>query len=245
MKKLLIAVTLLCLHFQFSAAIDPPKFKYGFGGGVNLSNISELQAYLLYEDVSGETYSSRYSTLFSNFGSQFFFHGEFLFNKIILALKPGVYTYSFGKTDEVIFNTETVEQHSSFLLRYINIPVEVKWMIGSGTFKPYIGGEGSFGYLMKESGSASNSFIKPRFSAGPVAGGYFSFSNFDLVASLGYDMGLHIITSKDNRFNTSIDTPFSQSDLILHNLNISLSILFSLEKSNLLKSLECPKPQRR
>jgi hypothetical protein len=239
MNKLLTFFAVITITVIPGYGIDSPQFKYGFGGGVNFSNILEKNSYSLFEDVSGEKYSSEYSMLFLNLGSQFFFHGEFVFNKFILAAKPGAYTFNFGKTDEIVFNTETVKQESNYLLRYLNMPVEAKWIMGSGDFKPYIGGEVSIGYLMRQGGSANNSFIKPRIAGGPVIGSYYSFSNFDLVASFGYDLGFHIITSKDNRYNTSIETPYSQSDLTLNSLHFSLSVLFSFKESSLKKSLEC------
>jgi hypothetical protein len=245
MKKLLTIIAVTIITATTSFCIDPPKFKYGFGGGINFSNILEKKTYSLFEDISGEKYTSNYSFMFGNLGSQFFFHCEFAFDKIILAIKPGAYTYKFGKTDEIVFNSEAVEQNTEFLLRYMNFPVEVKWMIGSGKFKPFIGGEGAFGYLMRQGGDANNTFIKPRFSAGPIGGAYYSFKDFDLNLTSGYDMGLHIITSKDNRYNMSVDNPFSQSDIVLNNLHASISVLFSFEKSNLKKSLECVKFKKR
>jgi hypothetical protein len=241
MNKLLTLITVTGITAITCFGIDPPKFKYGLGGGINFSNIIEKKSYPLYEDISGEEYNSKYSLMFVNIGSQFFFHGEFVFDQIILAIKPGTYTYKFSKTDEVVFNNEVFEQNSNYLLRYMNFPLEVKWMIGDGNVKPFIGIEGAYGYLMRQGGDANNSFIKSRFSAGPVGGAYFSFENFELVFASGYNMGLHIINSKDNRYNTSTDNPFSQSDIILNNLHASLSVLFSFEKSNLKKSLECVK----
>lgn len=245
MNKLLTLIAVTGITAINSFAIDAPKFKYGFGGGVNFSNVVEKNSYPLFEDISGEDYSSDYSLMFGNLGSQFFFHGEFEFNKIILAFKPGTYTYKFSKTDEIDFNSETVEQNTGYLLRYMNFPVELKWIIGSGTVKPFIGAEGAFGYLMRQGGGANNSFIQPRFSAGPVGGAYYSFKNFDLVFSTGYNLGLHVITSKENRYNMSVENPFSQSDIKLNSLHAALSVLFSFEKSNLKKSLECVKFKKR
>ncbi len=227
MKKLLTGVLLLSLHFN-AFSIDPPKFTYGLGGGINFSNIYEANTYLLYEDMSGTTYESYYSPMFSNLGSQFFFHGEFAFNSFFLAFKPGIYTYNFSKTDEIIFNNEQLEQVSSYLLRYIQMPLEVKWVVGSGTLKPFIGGQGTPGFILRQGGTGNHSFIRPRFSAGPIAGAYIALQDFDIVLTAGYDYGLHIITNKSDRYNTTSGVTYSQSDIKQHNLNVSLSILFSI-----------------
>lgn len=240
--------SIACLWFLFSMlsfSVEPPSFKYGLGGGVNFSNIQVAAVYPLYEDLSGAEYASDYSLMFSNLGSQFFFHGEFDFKHIVLAFKPGAYTYKFSRTDEIVFNEETSEVNSTFLLRYFQMPVEAKWIMGSGTFKPYIGLEGSFGYLLRQGGSGNHSFIHPRFSAGPIVGSYYSFENIDLVFTVSYDYGLHIINDKADRYNTTSGTSYSQSDIKLHALSFSLSVLFSMDKSKARKGLDCVYPNNR
>jgi hypothetical protein len=244
-KRLLLSLILgACLLFQVNA-IDPPTFRYGFGGGINFSMIQEINSFPLYEDMSGATYESNYSPIFSNLGSQFFFHGEFNFNSIILAFKPGIYTYKFSKTDEVIFVNETQEYISNHLLRYIQMPLEAKWVLGNNTLKPFVGGELSPGYILRQGGSGNHSFIHPRISAGPIAGTYITLENFDIVFTAGYDYALHITTRKDDRYNTITGTSYSQSDIKQHNLNFSLSLLFSMGKSRSRKSLDCVYPNSR
>jgi hypothetical protein len=244
-KRLYIALILVSLFNFFTCAAARPDFKYGFGVGVNLALIQANSSYPLYEDLTGAQYSSKYSTLFQNFGNQYFFHGELQFNNIILALKPGTYTYRFFKTDEIIFTDETLNEKSSYLLRYLQVPLEAKWIIGNGTFKPFIGADISYGQLLRQGGNGNHSFIHPRISAGAVTGAYYELKSFDLNLTLGYDYGLHIITDKKARYNTSSVIAYSQSDIVMHNLSFSLSVLFSLSKSNLLKSLECITPKRR
>lgn len=243
--KRLLTVALLVLIAGYNAFSDPPTFQYGFGGGVNFSNIQVINSYPLYEDMSGTTYESSYSGLFRNLGSQYFFHGEFTFSSFYLSFKPGVYTYNFTKTDQILFNSETLEPSSTHLLRYLQMPVEAKWVVGSGTLKPFIGGEVSPAWLLRQGGSGNHSFIRPRFSLGPVGGFYYSLASFDIVLTAGYDYALHVTTSKSDRYNVTTGTSYSQSDIRQHNLNISLSILFSLEKGKSIKELECTYPNKR
>ena len=245
MTRLSLTVGLFFVIVPLSFSIEPPEFKYGLGGGVNFSLIQESNTFSLYEDLTGAEYESEYSPLFTNLGSQFFFHGEFAFNKLILAFKPGVSSYNFSKTDEVVFNTEIMEENSSFLLRYFQFPLEFKWIIGNGNFKPFLGVEGAYSHLLRQGGSGNHSFIHPRFSAGPIGGGVYSFDNFDLLLTLGFDNALHITNNKADRYNTSLISPYAQSDIRQHNLNASVSILFSIGQSNLHKSLECVYPKSR
>ena len=69
--------------------------------------------------------------------------------------------------------------------------------------------------------------------------------SFDLVFTAGYDYNPHIITRMTDRFETTSSAPFSQSDIKLHSLYAELSILFSFDKSNLKKALECKFPKQR
>lgn len=243
-RLLLIIVSGICLIFQLRA-IDPPTFRYGLGGGINFSMIQEVNSFPLYEDISGTTYESFYSPIFSNLGSQFFFHGEFNFNSIIFAFKPGIYTYKFSKTDEIVFVNETLEYASTHLLRYIQMPLEAKWIVGNNTLKPFVGGELSPGYILRQGGNGNHSFIHPRISAGPIAGAYISLKSFDIVFTTDYNYALHVTTKKDDRYNTITGTSYSQSDIKQHNLNLSLSFLFSMGESKSRKSLDCVYPNSR
>src|SRR5512147_3050352 len=124
MLKFIVSANLLFILVFHTCGRTTPGFKFGFGTGINLSSVQELNAYPLYEDLTGLTYSSEYSQMFSNRGMQYFFHGELGLDRFVLAIKPGTYSYRFKKTDEIIFTSETREQQSSYLLRYFQIPVE-------------------------------------------------------------------------------------------------------------------------
>lgn len=239
-------IALLLLLIVCSSTVEAQKtFRYGLGGGINFANISEITSYPLFEDVSGEPYSSQYSSIFSNLGSQFFFHGEWELKQLIVAIKPGIYSYNFSKTDEVLFNSEPVEQSNSYLLRYFQIPLEARIVMGSGNFRPYIGGGIAYGHLLQIGGDGTNSFIHPKFTAAPLVGAYYSFTNFDLVLDLGYNIGLHSITRESSRVNTTSRTPYSQSDIKLNDLYASVSIIFALSQGGESKgALDCPAPSK-
>jgi hypothetical protein len=243
-KNAILAVAFLLLQLISSNLFAQPEFKYGFGGGVNFSNIIEVNSYPLFEDITGEEYSNSYSLLLSNIGNQFFFHGEFVFDKLIIALKPGTYTYKFNKTDEIIFNSVSVKQTNAYLLRYIQIPLELKYRIAIGKLKPFLGGSFSYGHLLSQTNNGTHSFIRPKLSAGGIIGTYYSLNNIDLVLTAGYNLGLHNITQKSDRYNTTSTSPYSQSDITLNNLHLSLSVLFALNNEAPKGALACPSIQK-
>ncbi len=243
MKTISCLLTIAAIVFFHPNIKAQPTFKYGFGGGINFSHITETNSFPLFESISGDEYSSTYASVFSNIGNQYFFHGVLHFSQLVLALKPGTYTSKFSKTDEIPFNTETVTQTSDYLLRYINIPLEIKYLFGQGSLAPFIGGSISYGHLLRQGGTGNHSFIKPKFVTGPILGTYYAFENFDLVLTLGYDYGIHNITDKANRYDTSSLTPYSQSDIKLNSLYATISVLFSIDKQQMSKGgLDCPTP---
>ncbi len=232
-----IAVAIL---FPQQEILAQPQFKYGFGGGVNFTKIDDLVSYPIYEDISGADYSSSYAPFFSNLGTQFFFHGEVELEQFTIALKPGIYSHKFSKSDEILFNSESYLQESSYILRYINIPVEAKYIIGKSQFRTFFGGSISYGHLLQQGGAGNHSFIRPKFVVGPVVGAYYEIAGFDLNLTVGYDSGLHVVTKKSDRYNTGSLTPYSQSDIKLNQLYATLSILFSLERNENKGSIDCP-----
>jgi hypothetical protein len=243
MKKQLTLIIICCLFAEYSFSIDPPQFKFGAGGGVNFSKIADKNSYPVTDINSGDQYTSEYSKLLSNPGYQFFLHGELAFNGFNLALKPGYYNYRFSKTDEISSGSGTTQSGANYSLGYLSAPLEAKWFINWGKNNPYIGGEFTYGYLLRQGGNAGNSFRRSRFSAGPVFGINFELQAFDLVFSSGYDIGLNRIT-RDNDSQNIVGMPYSPQDIKLSNLHFSLSVLFDIGKSGFRKSLDCPKIQR-
>ena len=59
------------------------------------------------------------------------------------------------------------------------------------------------------------------------------------LLSLGYQNGLHVITMKDDRYNTAVSSSFSQSDLSLNEIYVNLSLLFTLQKQPFKSGKKC------
>lgn len=215
------------------------QLRIGFGGGVNFAQIIDLEPYNIYEDLSGASYLNTYSDIFQNIGNQYFVQIEWFNDYIIVTLKPGTYTYRFSKLNEIVFSNETVEQENPYLLRYFTVPLEVRYRFDLQRFRPYAGGSVAYSNLLGSLDASNKTFINPKFTAGAVAGTYIDLRYVILDLNVGYHMGLHNITNKADRFETGGGGTFAQDDIMLNDLQINLSILFSLSKQKHYSNVEC------
>ena len=213
--------------------------RIGFGGGANTAQIAVLESYNVFEDLTGTNYVNEYSAVLQNIGNQYFMHAEWFNDFFIVTLKPGTYTYRFHKTNEVVFNNETTSQQTPYLLRYMTVPVEIRYRFDLQRFRPYAGVGGSYSHLLRSNDPSNQTFIRSRFAAGPVAGTYIDLRYVILDLNVGYHLGVHNITSKFNRFETGSGSTFAQDDIMLNDLQINLSLLFSLQKQKHYSNVEC------
>jgi len=241
-RKVAIVIGILFLVSQGISAqrtgfLD--HLRIGFGAGANMAHIIDLQSYSLYEDLTGATYESRYSELGKNFGNQYFVQAEWTRDPLVVTLKPGTYTYRFSQLNELVFNGETIGQEVPFLLRYLSLPAEVRYNMDLQRFRPYAGIAIAYSLLLGSNDPASQTFIRSRFSAGLSTGTYIDLRYVILDLNAGYQSGLHNIARKQERFETGSGTAFAQDDLLLNHLQISLSLLFSLQKQKHYSNVEC------
>ncbi len=222
---------------QRSGFLD--HLRIGFGAGANSAQIMVLESYNIYEDLAGNTYGNHYSGMLQNIGNQYFIQAEWYSKNLILSLKPGTYTYRFSKINEIIFSNETVEQVTPYLLRYLSVPLEVRYNLDLKRFRPYAGLTAAYSHLLGSNDASNQTFIRPKITAGAVAGTYIDLRYIILDLNLGYHAGLHNITSKPNRFETGSGSTFAQDDILLNNLQVSLSLLFSLQKQKYFSNVEC------
>lgn len=215
------------------------QLRIGFGGGANAAHIVDLEPYNVFEDLTGETYENGYSDILKNIGNQYFVQVEWFNDFLIVALKPGTYTYRFSKLKEIVFSDETVEQETPYLLRYISIPIEARYRFDLQRFRPYAGVTASYSHLLGSHDASNQTFIRPKFTAGAVTGTYIDLRYVILDLNVGYHVGLHNITNKADRFETGSGDIFAQNDISLNDLQINLSILFSLQKQKHYSNVEC------
>jgi hypothetical protein len=215
------------------------QLRIGFGGGVNMAHILVLESYNIYENLSGASYENSYSNMFKNIGNQYFVQVEWFSKFLIVALKPGTYTYRFSKLNEIEFTNETVEQETPYLLRYFTIPMEARYNVDLQRFRPYAGGSVAYSHLLGSLDASNETFIRSKFTAGAVAGTYIDLRYVILDLNVGYHFGLHNITNKADRYASGSGETFAQDDIMLNDLQINLSILFSLQKQKHYSNVEC------
>ncbi len=236
---LVVGIILSTLNLMAQRGSFLDHLRIGFGGGANSSQVVVKESYNIFEDLTGNTYNNGYTGMLQNIGNQYFVQVEWFNDYLILALKPGTYTYRFSKFNEVIFTQETVEQEVPYLLRYISVPLEARYRLDLNRFRPYAGISVAYSNLLGSFDATNQTFIRPKFTAGAVAGTYIDLRYVILDLNVGYHMGLHNITSKSNRFETGNGSTFAQDDILLNDLQISLSVLFSLQKQKHYSNVEC------
>ena len=215
------------------------NFKYGFGGGLVISQIVENEAFNIYEDLSGANYESTYSTFFSNISSHYYFHAEYQSQNLRVALRPGTYSYRFQKNNAITFDNDVLNYSYPFLLRYFNIPIDLKYTVGMNNFTPVIGINVAYGMLMGSANGENSSFIGSKITLGPMAGLYYDLNMFSLNFNAIYSLNTHVITNMSDRYITSVQNASSQSDIRLNDLSFSLGVLFSLEKKRFRNRNSC------
>jgi len=241
-SKLILIVAGLALLTQAGSAQQGSfldHLRIGFGAGANSAHIIDLEPYNIYEDLTGIQYENSYTGMLQNIGNQYFVHAEWFNNFIIVALKPGTYTYHFSKLNEVVFTNETVEQVTPYLLRYLSVPVEVRYNLDLQRFRPYAGILASYSHLLGSHDASNQTFIRPKIAAGATVGTYIDLRYIILDLNAGYHAGVHNITSKTDRFEAGSGSTFAQDDILLNGLHVSLSILFSLQKQKNYSNVEC------
>ena len=72
-----------------------------------------------------------------------------------------------------------------------------------------------------------------------MAGTYIDLRYVILDLNVAYNAGLHNISNESGRFETGSGSTFAQDDILLNDLQLSLSILFSLQKQKHYSNVEC------
>jgi hypothetical protein len=132
-----------------------------------------------------------------------------------------------------------VEQETPYLLRYLSVPVEIRYNLDIQRFRPYAGLTAAYSHLLGSHDASNQTFIRPKISAGAVAGSYMDLRYIILDLNVTYQAGVHNIASKSDRFGAGSGSTFAQNDILLNNLQVSLSILFSLQKQKHYSNVEC------
>lgn len=236
---LFLSLALLAQRGQFTQ-----NLKLGLGGGVNFAVTNVSSDIVIYEDLAGNEITTEYSPVFKNFGHQYFFLAEYSLSPLVIGLRPGTYSYNFSSENTLVFEDSEVTESHDYTLRYFEIPLDVKYLFTDRKLQPFLGGTIAWGTLLGKGSTTGNGFIHNRFTLGLNAGAYYDTGFITFVLTSGYNYGLHVITSKSNRFETAAGSPYSIGDIKLNHLFANLSLLFSLEKKRFASFSKCVYPYR-
>ena len=278
MKKhlLLIMLTLGFSHFAFAARGDKnkPTWLVGFSGGINLTQPSVLNAFGVTNQLGSTTLLSPkdYNPSINNMGHQFGFVIFYpAFGNLHLGLLPSYNTYQYGYQSEQGWTEETGvrlnnESNHTQTLRYFEIPLSIRYYVGTTNFKPYIEGIASYGmmhtadktansHFIRDKGSSSStvqstslsadysdSYITSQFNLGLGAGISYDLNQIILMLGASYHMNMNNVTNEKNRYANDLFVGSSydvQDDLNLHALKINLSVIFPISKITKRSEIEC------
>jgi hypothetical protein len=238
----------------------------GFRGGMNFTLPMPVKRFTVIQNIDGTVNAQDrkdYSPFYRNLGYQYGFSVLYRINPAItISLEPTFSTYTLKYQTKSVWNDATddanrIEITTDYTnkLRYFEIPVELRYEMGSGQVRPYLAA--GFFYGVKTgaaataesdavqyvddvpidlenihgAGDVSGNFISTRLVAFPGAGVFVEFSKVILYAEADYYFGLHNVVNESARFanqqavGSSYDVP---DNLKPDNLAIHVGILFRI-----------------
>ncbi len=263
-------------HFAYAARGDKnkPTWLVGFYGGVNFTQPSVLNTFSVTNHL-GPTASiapKDYSSSLSNMGHQFGFAMFYpAFGNLHLGLLPSYNTYQYSYNGEQSWNEETgatlnKETDHTQKLRYFEIPLSIRYYVGTANFKPYVEGIVTYGMMhtadktantnfIRINGSSSStvqrtslksdysdSYITSQFKLGFGTGISYDLNQIILMLGASYNININNVTNEKNRYANDLFVGSSydvQDDLNLHTLKINLSVIFPISKITKRSEVEC------
>ncbi len=279
MKKPIFLIVLVFYMFHFGLLVkandnSKPTLLVGFFGGVNFSQPSSLKSFGVSNNIgtSSITPDKDYDAMFSNIGNQFGFAMFYpAFGNLHLGLLPSYSSYRYAYNSQQNWsetNGSTIAEETNHAqkLRYFEIPLVVRYYIGTANIKPYVEGVFSYGMLhtadktaqteiIRTNASSSSviqntsiksdygdSYITSKLDLGFGAGVSYDFNQLILMLGFSYYYNLNNITDEKNRYSNDLFVGNSydvQDDLNLHALKINLSIIFPISKITKRSAIEC------
>jgi hypothetical protein len=270
--RYVIVILLPFVSFLFTAGASAGTgdgLLVGFKGGVNFSVVIPTQRYSVMQSLAGTGSSpaqKEYGPFFRNTGYQYGFAGMIRVRKAFLvSIEPSFSSYVMKyQATSTWYNTSTptdrIEITTKFTdkLRYFEIPLEIRYELGTGQIRPYLAAGFSFGMLTGALGSAQSSTVQyinnvainleNNESAGDISGNYITTrlatfpgiglfverSRIILFAEADYYISLHNIVNESARYSNqqTVGSSYNVPDnLKLDNLVINIGVLFRINSS--------------
>jgi hypothetical protein len=271
--RYVIVILLPFVSFLFTAGASAGTgdgLLVGFKGGVNFSVVFPTQRFSVIQSLGGTGTSAvqkEYGPFFRNTGYQYGFMGMIRVGKAFLvSIEPGFSSYVMKYQARSVWYdgstpTDRIEITSKFTdkLRYFEIPIEVRYELGTGQIRPYLAVGFFYGMLTGAAGSAQSSTVQyindvginleSNTSAGDISGNYITtrlatfpgiglfvdYSRFILFAEADYYISLHNIVNESARYSNqqSVGNSYNVPDnLKLDNLVVNIGVLFRINSSS-------------
>ncbi len=247
------------------------SFKVGIKGGINFTAVIPLDRFSVLQPIQtiDETSDEKdYAAFYRNLGYQYGFIGMVQIGKALsISLEPTFSNYTLkyeaastwtdasNPSNRIVINTNYADK-----LRYFEIPLVLRYQLGSQQIRPYLAAGFSYGMLTGASGNVesstvqyinnieipvenssyegdiANNFINTRLVTFPGAGIMTEFSFATLFIEADYYFTLHNVTDESSRYSNqqAVGGYYNVPDnLKPDNLVINLGILFNINRASL------------
>ena len=162
----LLAVLPPKARYSYNPALKDDKFMVGLKGGLTIVHPLVLQKFNVLSPIDNSITSSgmkTYNSLVQNIGYQYAFTALYKLNNTLdIRLEPNFTTYVYKYHTDYSWesngtNTERIDmsiKHNQSL-KYIEIPVTLRYLYGTGKVRPFIQGGFFYGFLLSAIKSAN------------------------------------------------------------------------------------------
>ena len=244
------------------------KFMVGFKGGITFTQPLVLQKYNIVDPIDNaiaQSGTKAYNSLFQNIGYQYAFTALYKLTKAIdIRIEPTIANYVYKYRADYSWtgtgaNTDRVNMSIDHRqsLNYLEIPVTLRYLYGSGRMRPFIQGGLFYGYLLnaiksskkeetytnasgtatlnssRETGDATPVYVKSRFGFNAGAGVDYDLSAVHLTLDINLNYGVNQVVNEAGRYSVQ---QFSgglydvQDNLRLLVPSVNIGIIFPLKK---------------
>lgn len=254
---------------SFPSSSKDGRFMVGMKGGLTFVQPMVFRKYNVINPLDNTISQSgikRYNPFFQNIGYQYAFTALFkISNSLDIRLEPAFNTYIYKYSSSYFWqttgsNSERIDmsvRHQQSL-KYIEIPVTLRYLYGSGDAKLFIQGGLFYSYLLNaiksykreekyttasgvstlksdiSTGDSSPLYLKSRYGFNAGIGIDYDLTSVHLTFDVNLNIGINSVTNQAARYSTQ---QFSgglydvQDDIRLLIPSVNFGILFPLHKS--------------
>jgi|WetSurMetagenome_2_1015567.scaffolds.fasta_scaffold05487_2 hypothetical protein len=262
---------------SFSSSSKDGRFMVGLKGGLTFAQPLVFQKFNILSPLDNTISQSgikRYKPFFQNIGYQYAFTALYQINSSIdIRFEPAFTTYVYKYSSAYFWestgtNSERIDmsiRHQQSL-KYIEFPLTLRFLYGSGNARPFIQGGIFYSYLLNaiksfkreesytnslgvstlnsesENGDASPLYIKSRYGINAGIGIDYDLTSVHLTFDINLNIGINSVTNQAARYSAQ---QFSgglydvQDNIRLLIPSVNIGILFPLHKSARSK-INCP-----